>query len=297
MRKISPNSIISAEPVVSTIVRPPKARLPFLLLFAMITIVALILIGLLAPYFTPYDPSAVDLRARLAPPLVFGGHAQHLLGTDELGRDVLSRLMGSIGMSLTIAVLSTLIAIVLGTSIGFVAAYFRGRTEQAILMLIDIQAAMPFMIIALAVLAFFGNSLMLFILLLGFYGWERVARLARGLAIAANEQGYTKAVGDLGASPQRIYLLHVLPNIGSTLIVAMTLNLPEVILLESSLSFLGLGVQPPLSSLGNMVGYAREYIDSAPWLLLVPSATIVLLALSVSIVGDWLRDKLDPTLE
>jgi peptide/nickel transport system permease protein len=152
------------------------------------------------------------------------------------------------------------------------------------------------MIIALAVLAFLGNSLPLFTVLMGFYGWERLARISRGLAIAAEEQGYATAVRDLGASPLRVYGLHILPNIASTLIISMTLNFPEVILLESGLSFLGLGVQPPLTSLGNMVGYGREYIQSAPWILLAPSVVIVLTTLSISIVGDWLRDRLDPTL-
>ena len=149
---------------------------------------------------------------------------------------------------------------------------------------------------ALAVLAFFGNTLTLFICLMGFYGWERAARIARGLTIAANEQGYAAAVRDIGASPLRVYGVHVLPNIASTLIVSVTLTFPEVILLESGLSFLGLGVQPPMTSLGNMVGYGREYLQSAPWILLAPSAVIVLTTFSISMVGDWLRDRLDPTL-
>ena len=119
------------------------------------------------------------------------------------------------------------------------------------------------MIIALAVLAFFGNSLPLFIGLMGFYGWERMARITRGLTLAANEQGYASAVYALGAAPMRVYLRHILPNIASSIIVSMTLTFPEVILLESGLSFLGLGVQPPMTSLGNMVGYGREYVQSA----------------------------------
>ena len=182
------------------------------------------------------------------------------------------------------------------TALGFLAAHFRGRLESVILMAIDFQASMPFMIIALAVLAFFGNSLPLFIGLMGFHSWERYARIARGLTISANEQGYASAVRQLGAGPWRIYGLHILPNIASTLIVSMTLTFPEIILLESGLSFLGLGVQPPLTSLGNMVGYGREYITRAPWILLAPSTAIVLTTFSISLLGDWLRDRLDPTL-
>lgn len=137
---------------------------------------------------------------------------------------------------------------------------------------------------------------MLFVVLMGFHSWERYARIARGLTLSANEQGYAAAVRHLGAGNWRIYGRHVLPNIASTLIVSMTLTFPEIILLESGLSFLGLGVQPPLTSLGNMVGYGREYITRAPWILLAPSLIIVLTTLSISIVGDWLRDRLDPTL-
>jgi peptide/nickel transport system permease protein len=165
-----------------------------------------------------------------------------------------------------------------------------------VLTLIDFQASIPFMIIALAVLAFFGNTLVLFICLMGSHGWERSARIPRSLNIAANEKGYANAVHALGASSWRVYFRHILPNIASTLIVSMTLTFPEVILLESGLSFLGLGVQPPMTSLGNMVGYGREYLQTAPWILLAPSCVIVLTTFSISLTGDWLRDRLDPTL-
>jgi peptide/nickel transport system permease protein len=259
--------------------------------------VALMLaVAFAADWISPFPITALDLRARLAPPVGLGGTWLHPLGTDELGRDVLSRLIASIRMSLLIAFGATAISAVLGTLLGFLAAHFRGLVEQAVMALVDFQAAMPFLILALAVLAFFGNSLPLFICLLGLNGWERYARIARGLAISAGAQGYAAAVRQLGASPWRIYGRHVLPNIASTLIVSMTLAFPEIILLESGLSFLGLGVQPPMTSLGNMVGYGREYLTRAPWILLAPSAVIVLTTLSVSLIGDWLRDRLDPTL-
>ena len=261
------------------------------------TWLALILaVAIFADLLRPYGITAMDLRARLTAPVLFGGGWAHALGTDELGRDVLSRLMVSIQMSLRIAFGATVIAAVFGTTMGFLAAHFRGWPEQIVLGLIDFQASMPFLILALSVLAFFGNSLLLFTCLMGLYGWERYARIARGLAIAANAQGYAAAVRQLGAGPARIYLRHVLPNIASTLIVSATLSFPEVVLLESGLSFLGLGVQPPMTSLGNMVGYGREYLTRAPWILLAPSAVIVLTTLAVSMLGDWLRDRLDPTL-
>ncbi len=266
------------------------------ILLAIAWIVLMLAVAILAPLLTPFDYMALNVRSRLQPPVFMGGSWAHALGTDELGRDVTSRLIMSIRISITIAFVATLISTTVGVILGFLAAYFRGWIEEIILVLVDAQLAMPFMIIAIAVLAFFGNSLFLFVLLLGFNGWETVTRIARGLAISATVQGYARAVRDLGASPMRVYFGHILPNIGATLMVAMTLNIPGVILLESSLSFLGIGIQPPETSLGNMVGYGRKYIQSAPWIMLVPSLVIVLTTLAVSVAGDWMRDRLDPTL-
>jgi peptide/nickel transport system permease protein len=267
-------------------------RIPPAVAVAILWVVAMLAVAILAETIAPYSVTKMDLRNRLSAP----GDAAHWLGTDELGRDVLSRLIFSIRISLLIAFGATAISAIVGTLLGFFAAHFRGLAEQAVLMLADFQASMPFLILALAVLAFFGSSLPLLIGLMGFYGWERYARIARGLAISATGQGYASAVRQFGAVPSRIYLRHILPNIASTLIISMTLVFPEVILLESGLSFLGLGVQPPMTSLGNMVGYGREYIGSAPWIMLTPAAVITLTTLAVSLIGDWLRDKLDPTL-
>jgi len=268
-------------------------KIPTAVVVAVAWILAILVVALLADTIAPYSLTRMDLKNRLSMP----GNAAHWLGTDELGRDVLSRLLFSIRISLLIAFGATTISAVLGTLLGFLAAHFRGLIEQIVLMLADFQASMPFLILALAVLAFFGSSLQLLVCLMGLYGWERYARIARGLAISAAAQGYAGAIRQLGATPSRIYFRHILPNIASTLIVSMTLVFPEVILLESGLSFLGLGVQPPMTSLGNMVGYAREYLGRAPWIMLAPATTIVLTTLAVSIIGDWLRDKLDPTLK
>ena len=272
----------------------PRTKMPLGVRLALAWLGAMLFIAIFADLLRPFGITIMDLRARLTPP--FQSWA-HILGSDELGRDVLSRLLVSIQLSLRIAFGATVIAAVFGTIMGFIAAHFRSWPEQIVLVLIDFQASMPFLILALSVLAFFGNSLLLFTCLMGLYGWERYARIARGLAIAANAQGYAAAVRQLGAGPARIYLRHVLPNIAATLIVAATLSFPEVVLLESGLSFLGLGVQPPMTSLGNMVGYGREYLTRAPWILLAPSTVIVLTTLAVSIMGDWLRDRLDPTLD
>ncbi len=286
----------ASAPAITAPPAPKRVPVPLPVLLGLGWVVLMLTVAFTADWISPFPITALDLRSRLAPPVGLGGTWLHPLGTDELGRDVLSRLIASIRMSLLIAFGATAISAVLGTLLGFLAAHFRGLVEQAVMALVDFQAAMPFLILALAVLAFFGNSLPLFICLLGLNGWERYARIARGLAISAGAQGYAAAVRQLGASPGRIYGRHVLPNIASTLIVSMTLAFPEIILLESGLSFLGLGVQPPMTSLGNMVGYGREYLTRAPWILLAPSAVIVLTTLSVSLIGDWLRDRLDPTL-
>jgi peptide/nickel transport system permease protein len=273
-----------------------RAGMPPMVLFALCWIIAMLVVAATVQWISPYSYTALDLRARLQPPVFMGGTWRHILGTDELGRDVLARLLYSIRLSLLIAFGATLIGAAVGTLLGFLAAHLRGFVEQVVLALADFQASMPFLILALSVLAFFGSSLTLLICLLGLHGWERYARISRGLAISASAQGYAAAVKQLGASPWRVYGRHVLPNIASTLIVSMTLAFPEIILLESGLSFLGLGVQPPETSLGNMVGYAREYLTRAPWILLSPASIIVLTTLSVSMLGDWLRDRLDPTL-
>jgi peptide/nickel transport system permease protein len=269
---------------------------PLLVGAGIVWLLAMLAIALSVDLIAPYPYAQIDLRARLAPPVFLGGDLRHVLGTDELGRDVMSRLFYSIRMSLLVALLGTAIGAILGTVLGFVAAHFRGWVDDAIMVMVDFQASMPFMIIALSVLAFFGNSLPLFIALMGLFGWERYARLVRGMTLSAGEHGYAVAVRQLGASPWRVYGRHILPNIASALIVNVTLNFPEHIILETGLSFLGLGVQPPLTSLGNMVGHGREYLQSAWWIAVFPGVAIVLTTLSMSLVGDWLRDRLDPTL-
>ena len=287
-----------SDAVMPAVAAPPQARtrIPPAVAAGIAWIALMLAVALLAEVISPYAYTALDLRNRLSPPVFMGGDWAHVLGTDELGRDVLSRLIFSIRMSLLIAFGATIIGAAFGTTMGFLAAHFRGWAEQVVLALVDFSASLPFLILALAVLAFFGNSLTLFIVLLGFHAWERYARIARGLAISGGAQGYAAAVRQLGATPLRVYAQHILPNIASTLIISMTLAFPEVILLESGLSFLGLGVQPPSTSLGNMVGYGREYLTRAPWILLAPAFTIILTTLAISLVGDWLRDRLDPTL-
>jgi peptide/nickel transport system permease protein len=261
-------------------------------------LLAMLFIGFTAPLIAPYDFQEMDLIARPLPPAwMDGGNVSHIFGTDAMGRDNLSRLFYSIRLSLLVAILGTLICAVIGSTIGFVAAHFRGVVDETVMMLVDFQASLPYMILALAVIAFFENNIFLFIGVMGMYGWEMYARFARGLALSAQEQGYVIAAKTFGASPIMVYLRHILPNVGNTLLVNMTLNFPKLIMLETSLSFLGLGIQPPNTSLGNLVGFGRDHILTAWWLVIIPAMTIFLTTLSMSVLGDWTRDKLDPTLK
>ena len=271
-------------------------RYPPLVVASFAVVGVVLFVAIFADVLAPFHYTTQNLLDRLKPPVFLGGPTQHLLGTDELGRDVLSRLIYATRISILVAVVGTTFGALLGTLIGFVAAHYRGWIEETLMMLADAQASMPFMLIALAVLAFFGNHLTLFILVMGIHGWEAYARLTRGMVVAANTQGYAVAVKALGATPGRIYTRHVLPNILSALIVQFTLFFPATILLESSLSFLGLGVQPPLTSLGQMLGAGRAHLLSAWWRAVLPGTVIFLTTLSVSIAGDWLRDRWDPTL-
>lgn len=274
--------------------RPP-VRYPLLVVLSAFLLSALFLCGLFAEQLAPAGYAAQDLAARLSPPVWMGGKSG-LLGTDFLGRDIFSRLLYAVRISLLVAFAGTLISCTLGTLLGFLAAHKKGWTDEIIMMLVDFQASMPFVLIALAVLAFLGNSLGLFVAVMGLNGWERFARFTRGLARSASARGYVAAVRAMGASPLRIYLRHILPNIAGVLIVQFTLNFPSTILLESSLSFLGLGIQPPLTSLGAMLGEGRNYLINAWWISVAPGTVIFCVTLSACILGDWLRDRLDPTL-
>ncbi|MGO1074188.1 ABC transporter permease [Inquilinus sp. CA228] len=271
-------------------------RFPWFLAAAFLILAAALLAALFGGWLTAYGVTQQNLLARLKPPAFLGGDPRYLLGTDRLGRDMVARLVGGLQMSLSVAVAGTVIGAVVGCAVGFIAAHFRGWVEETLMMLVDFQASLPFILIALTLLAFFGNSLTLFVILMGLHGWESYARLARGVVLSAASQPYAKAVVALGASPMRLYLRHILPNVASALIVQVTLNFPQIILLETALSFLGLGIQPPMTSLGQILGDGREYLSSAWWIAVWPGLVIFAVTLSMSIVGDWLRDRLDPML-
>ena len=269
---------------------------PWIVVLAAAYLVVVVLVAIFAPLLQPYEHTAQDLFEMRNPPVFLGGDWRYILGTDDLGRDVLSRVIYGTRVSVVIALVGTGIGAVLGSALGIIAAHFRGWVDEVVMMFVDAQSAMPFIIFALAALAFFGGSFRVLVLVVGVDGWQYYARLARGMVFSSNRATYVEAVQSLGIPMWRIYLRHVVPNLLPALMVQFTINLPGIILLETTLSFLGLGVQPPMTSLGQMLGLGRDYLLQAPWIAVAPGVTIFLITLSVSILGDWLRDRLDPSL-
>ena len=247
--------------------------------------------GLLAPWVAPYDLEYMDLTSRLLMPF---SSSAHILGTDELGRDVFSRLIYSLRLSFLLAIAGAIVGAIIGTFLGFLAARFGGIVDDVVNAGIDFTASLPFIILALTILAFLGTNVTVIIVIMAVYGWDRYARLTRNLARSAYTEGYASALEGLGIPTWRIGLKHILPNIASALVVNMTLNFPGMILLETSLSFLGVGVQPPMSSLGTMLGFGRDYLTTAWWIAVVPGVVIVISTLSMSILGDFVQQKLEP---
>ena len=273
-----------------------KARPPLVISLCIAWLVLVVDAALLAEYLAPFGFAEQSLLKRLKPPAALGGPTENLFGTDDLGRDVLSRVIYAMRTSILIAILATMIGATVGTALGIVAAHFRGWVDDVIMMLVDFQASVPFLIVALAVLAFFGNNFVLLIILIGLFGWDGYARIARGLVLSTNGQGFAFAIRTLGVHPAKVYVRHVLPNMLGVIMVQITLNFPEIILLETSLSFLGLGVQPPGTSLGLLLGEGRNYLTTAWWMGIPAGMVIFLTTLAISLLGDWLRDMLDPSL-
>jgi peptide/nickel transport system permease protein len=274
-----------------------RLNMPIAIRISLIWLIVMVLVAIFASFIAPEHFTTQHLQDRFRPPLFFGGTMAHVLGTDHLGRDVLSRIIYALRTSILIAVLGTLIGAIGGTLMGLAAGRLRGIVDLVVMMLTDIQTALPSLFLAIAFLAFFGNSIPLFIVLVSLEGWERYARLARGQVISEQSAEYIKAVEALGAGAGRVVFRHLLPNIAAALVVQATLNFPGTILLETSLSFLGLGVQPPGTSLGLMLGEGRSYLLNAWWIAVLPGMVIFLTTLAMSLFGDWLRDQLDPTVE
>lgn len=287
----------------ATIANPaarPKARkrgMDFIQIVALAIAVLLVLGALFAPLLTQFDPLDQSLLSRLRPPVGFANaDPGHVMGTDELGRDVLSRTLYGLRLTLLLALSGAIIGLFLGGTLGLIAGLNRGIVEDSIMSLVDMQIAIPFTLVALLLLSILGTTLPVLVLVLGIAGWEQYARIVRGEVRRIAAMPFLELARTAGAGPIYIARRHVVPNIVSALVVQFTLALSNIVILESTLSFLGLGVQPPNPSLGSMVGLGRDYMPTAPWIVLTPAALIVALTFSVQILGDWLRDRADVRL-
>jgi len=250
-----------------------------------------------APWLAPQDPTRQSLRARLAAPTLEAADGRaHVLGTDHLGRDVLSRLIWGARVSLVVGFAAVAVGGLAGTVLGLVAGFRGGLTDAAIMTVADAQLAFPFVLLAIGIIAVLGPSLPTLIVVVGLSGWVAYARVLRGQVLVLRSREFVDAIHALGGSTVRVVLRHVLPNVLSSLVVIATLELARAIVLEATLSFLGLGVQPPTPSWGGMVHEGREYLDSAWWIATFPGLVLMLTSLVVSRTGDWLRDLFDPTL-
>lgn len=280
---------------------PPRAPLAFQwdkATFAALALAAIVLLGVAAPLIAPHDPDAVDLVSRSLPPVWnAGGTWQHPFGTDNIGRDMLSRCLYGIRTSFGIAALGLVFSSCLGIAIG-IAAGLGGRLADRLLMtVVDVFITLPNLLLMLCGIALLGSEIWVLVVMIGLVKWEGYARLVRGQVLSLRETGYVEAARTLGASGWRIATSHILPNLASPLVVILTLAFPGVLLMEAGLSFLGVGVQPPTSSLGRMIGDGRDYLIHSWWISGIPALIIVAITLCFQIIGDGLRDRLDVQLD
>lgn len=268
-----------------------------LVLFAAVLALVLVLLALLAPAIAPFEPDQQKLLARLRPPLGFErANPAHWFGTDQLGRDLLSRCLYGLRLTLALALFGTLLGLALGVSLGLVAGLLGGWADALIMGLVDIKLSLPFTLVALLVIALAGTDVTVLICVLGIAYWAHFARLVRAQVLGLRELPFVEAARAAGATRWHVATVHMIPNIVSPIVVMASLNFSNLILLESALSFLGLGVQPPTATLGSMVGQGRDYMASASWIVAVPALLIVLVSLSAMLLGDALRDHLDVRL-
>jgi peptide/nickel transport system permease protein len=260
-----------------------------------IVVAVIIAMALAAPLVAPHDPYAQDLTRRMIPPVWYDkGNWDYLLGTDKLGRDYLSRLIWGARISLLIGLLTVVISGFIGTALGVTAGYFGGRTDAVISYVITTRLALPVVLVALAASAFTGSSLTMVILVLGLLLWDRFAVVARTATLQVVHADYVAAARAIGCSTPRIVLSEILPNILNPLIVVATLEMAHAILLEAALSFLGLGVQPPLPSWGLMIAEGKQYMFFSAWVIAIPGIALMILVLAINLLGDGLRDVTAP---
>jgi len=265
------------------------------LMFGATLLVIIILMALLAPVLAPYDPYAQDLSRRLIPPIWHEkGTWEHILGTDNLGRDYLSRVIYGARISLLIGLSVMVISGLIGSALGLAAGYFGGRVDMIVTFIVTVRLAMPLILVALAVVAMIGGSLWVVVLVLGLLKWDRFAVVMRAATQQVRSLDYVVAAEATGASTARIIVGEVLPNVLPQLVVVASIEAASAILLEAALSFLGLGVQPPLPSWGLMIAEAKTYMFFSFWLIAIPGTALALLVLAINMLGDGIRDVTAP---
>jgi peptide/nickel transport system permease protein len=258
-------------------------------------VISVVLVAVLAPWIAPHDPYDQDIERRLKPPAWNEGSVPgYSLGTDPLGHDILSRLIHGARISLTVAVLAVLVSGTLGVILGVVAGYFGGRIDNIIMRVAEVQMAFPLILLAIAVMFVLGSGLRNLILVIGITGWVTYGRVVRSEVLALKNREFVEAARALGNSPLAIMVRHVVPNVFSSVIVVATLEVARVIIMESALTFLGLGVDPRIPSWGGMLADGRQYLNVYWWVAVFPGLAIMFTVLGVNLVGDWLRDTLDP---
>ena len=278
--------------------RSRRRKVPLFVWVSTAFVLVVVIAAIAAPLVSPYDPIQQSLRERLKGPtwLPETGRHRHLLGTDQLGRDVLSRIIYGSRISLAVGFAAVIIGGAIGGTLGLLSGYAGGLVDEFIMLIVDAQLAFPFILLAIGIIAVLGPSFGNLIIIVGLSGWVTYARLVRAQVLTIKEREYVIAIRGLGGSTWRILANHIVPNTLAPFLVVTTLELARTILLESTLSFLGLGIQPPTPSWGGMLNEGRGYLDSAWWISAFPGLVLMLTALVVSRVGDWLRDVLDPTL-
>jgi peptide/nickel transport system permease protein len=250
-----------------------------------------------APWLAPYDPNAQSLLSRLEPPVFAGGTWKHILGTDHLGRDLLSRLMYGARISLFIGFTTALIAGAIGTTVGIIAGFYEGAVRSVLMRVVDVFLAIPYILFAVAVVGALGAGITNLILVLACTRWVQFARIVYGQTLSVREKEYVEAARVRGNSQWRILTAHILPNVSTPIIVVMTLEVAFMIIMESAMTFLGLGVSPGTPTWGWMLAEGKDYMSIAWWLSVVPGMAIVATVLGINLFGDALRDTLDPRLK
>ena len=260
-------------------------------------VTVMLAVSMFAPWLAPFDPFAQNVTERLLPPLSSAASGLHLLGTDALGRDILSRLMIATRVSIFLGIAAVLVSGVVGVALGLIAGYDDRHVGRPIMALADVQLAVPFLILALAVAAVLGPSLFNLIAVLGVTNWVQFARVVRAEVLTLREREFVQAAIALGASTPRILYRHLLPNVASSIVVISGLQIARMILFEASLSFLGLGVPPQIPTWGSMIADGRNYVANAWWVSAMPGLAIFVTVIGINLVGDRLRDVLDPKLD